>query len=119
MQELEDAVYSSTGYNSLGKHYTEYIDIKSAAIMYLLHEFSVNIDGGKSSCYFYKDSNLTGDGKVHAAPCWDFDVTRNQVITVKHMTHGLGVVEPINLKRLLQGIMRLKGHIFTGVGGMM
>lgn len=75
MQELEDAVYSSTGYNSLGKHYTEYIDIKSAAIMYLLHEFSVNIDGGKSSCYFYKDSNLTGDGKVHAAPCWDFDVT--------------------------------------------
>lgn len=74
MQDLEDALYSSTGYNSKGKHYTEYIDIESAAIMYLLQEFSVNIDGGISSCYFYKDSDVAGDGKVHASPCWDFDV---------------------------------------------
>ena len=74
MQDLEDAVYSDTGYNEKGKHYTEYIDMESAVLMYLLQEFSVNIDGGISSCYFYKDSDLTGDGKVHASPCWDFDV---------------------------------------------
>ena len=74
MQDLEDALYSSTGYNEKGKHYTEYIDMESAVLMYLLQEFSVNIDGGISSCYFYKDSDLTGDGKVHASPCWDFDV---------------------------------------------
>lgn len=74
MQDLEDAVYSTTGYNEKGKHYTEYIDIESAALMYLLQEFSVNVDGGISSCYFYKDSDLTGDGKLHASPCWDFDV---------------------------------------------
>ena len=35
MQDLEDALYSSTGYNSKGKHYTDYVDFKSAAIMYL------------------------------------------------------------------------------------
>ncbi len=83
MQDLEDALYSSTGYNSKGKHYTDYIDIESAAIMYLLQEFSVNIDGGISSCYFYKDSDLTGDGKLHASPCWDFDVSLGNLENVK------------------------------------
>ncbi len=83
MQDLENALYSSTGYNSKGKHYTDYIDIKSAAIMYLLQELSVNIDGGISSCYFYKDSDLTGDGKVHASPCWDFDVSLGNLTNEK------------------------------------
>lgn len=83
MQDLENALYSSTGYNSKGKHYTEYLDIKSAAIMYILQEFSVNIDGGISSCYFYKDSDITGDGKVHASPCWDFDVALGNLTNEK------------------------------------
>lgn len=83
MQDLEDALYSSNGYNSKGKHYTDYIDIKSAAIMYLLQEFSVNVDGGISSCFFYKDSDITGDGKVHASPCWDFDVALGNLTNVK------------------------------------
>lgn len=83
MQDLEDALYSSTGYNSKGKHYTDYLDMESAAIMYLLQEFSVNIDGGISSCYFYKDSDLTGDGKLHASPCWDFDVALGNLDKVK------------------------------------
>ncbi|MGO5111989.1 CotH kinase family protein [Oscillospiraceae bacterium LCP25S3_E10] len=83
MQDLEDALYSSTGYNSKGKYYTDYIDIHSAAVMYLLQEFSVNVDGGISSCYFYKDSDLTGDGKVHASPCWDFDVALGNLKNTK------------------------------------
>ncbi len=83
MQDLENALYSSTGYNSKGKHYTDYIDIKSSAIMYLLQEFSVNIDGGITSCYFYKDSDLTGDGKVHASPSWDFDVSLGNLTNEK------------------------------------
>lgn len=74
VQDMEDALYSSTGYNSKGKYYTDYIDIESAALMYLLEELSVNIDTGISSCFFYKDSDLTGDGKLHAAPVWDYDV---------------------------------------------
>lgn len=79
MQELEDALYSPDGYNSKGKHFTEYIDIKSAAIMYLIQEYSLNLDGGLSSCYFYKDSKLTGDGKVHASPAWDFDIALGNI----------------------------------------
>ncbi|HHZ05215.1 MAG TPA: starch-binding protein [Clostridiales bacterium] len=83
VQDMEDAIYSSTGYNSKGKYYTDYIDTKSAAIMYLLQEFSVNIDGGISSCFFYKDSDITGDGKIHASPCWDFDVALGNLTSTK------------------------------------
>lgn len=73
-QEMEEAIYSDTGFNSLGKHFSEYIDVESLARMYVLQEFSMNLDTGITSFYFYKDSDLTGDGKIHAAPVWDFDV---------------------------------------------
>ena len=74
VQDMEDALYSDTGYNSKGKHYTDYLDLESAALMYLLEELAVNIDTGISSCFFYKDSDTKGDGKLHAAPVWDYDV---------------------------------------------
>ena len=68
-QEMEDALYSETGYNSLGKHYTEYIDIVSWAKQYLIQEWTSNWDAGLTSNYFYKDI----DGKLLAGPVWDFD----------------------------------------------
>lgn len=74
VKDMEDAIYSSNGYNSKGKHYTDYIDAESAALMYLVQEYTLNIDCGITSCFFYKDSDLTGDGKIHAGPSWDFDV---------------------------------------------
>lgn len=68
-QEMEDALYSDTGYNSLGKHYSEYIDIESYAGQYLIEEWSGDWDAGITSNYFYKDV----DGKICAGPIWDFD----------------------------------------------
>lgn len=73
-QDMEDAIYSETGYNNKEKHFTEYIDEESIAKMYLIQEFSMNIDSGTTSFYLYKDSDLTGDGKLHMAPVWDFDM---------------------------------------------
>ncbi len=73
-QDAEDALYSYDGYNSKGKHYSEYIDIEDAALYYLIEEFSLNIDAGATSCFFFKDSDKNGDGKLHASPVWDFDV---------------------------------------------
>ncbi|MGN1194499.1 MAG: CotH kinase family protein [Acutalibacteraceae bacterium] len=69
-QEFEDAVYSDTGYNSLGKHYTEYIDMDSWAKMYLLQEFSMNLDAARTSFYLFKPQ---GEDKLYASPAWDFD----------------------------------------------
>lgn len=93
MQDLEDAVYSETGYNSKGKHYSEYVDVESAALMYLLQEFAVNIDGGISSCYFYKESDITGDGKLHASPAWDFDVALGNLDEYKDWSHTMDYSE--------------------------
>lgn len=83
VQDMEDALYSSTGYNSKGKHYTDYIDAESAARMYLLQEISVNIDCGISSCFLYKESDITGDGKLHLGPAWDFDVALGNLTNTK------------------------------------
>lgn len=69
-QEFEDAVYSETGYNFFGRHYTEYIDVESFAKMYILQEFTKNLDAAITSFYIYKDA---GNDKFVAAPVWDFD----------------------------------------------
>ena len=75
MQELEDAIYSDTGYNSLGRHYSEYIDVDSFAAAYIIEELSMNIDAGATSFYMYKDSDKNGDGKLHFCPVWDYDLS--------------------------------------------
>lgn len=75
MQELEDAVYSKTGYNQLGKHYSEYIDVDSFILGYLIQELSENSDSLCTSFYLYKDSDSNGDGKLHYGPAWDFDLS--------------------------------------------
>lgn len=69
-QEFEDAVYSEDGYNSKGKHYTEYIDVDSFVTMYVFQEYAKNLDSGTTSFYIYKDK----DSDVFvAAPAWDYD----------------------------------------------
>ena len=67
--DFEDALYSDDGYNYKGKHYTEYVDIDSFARMFILQEFSKNIDTGLSSSYLVKDI----DDKFIVAPIWDMD----------------------------------------------
>lgn len=69
-QEFEDAVLSDDGYNSLGKHYSEYIDVASFAKLYVYQEFIKNLDGVSTSLFFYKE---VGE-KMVAGPVWDVDL---------------------------------------------
>lgn len=69
MQRVEDAIYSPDGYNSSGEHYSDLIDVDSFVKVYLINEFSMNLDGGATSFYMYK----AGDDKLKAGPVWDFD----------------------------------------------
>ena len=69
MQRVEDAVYSSDGYNSKGEHYSDLIDVESFAKVYLINEFTKNLDSGESSYYLYKDAN----SKIYCGPVWDYD----------------------------------------------
>ncbi len=74
--ELEEAIMSPTGYNRLGKHYSEYADVDSFVYAYIVAEFSRNYDAGSSSMYFYKDADKNGElSKIVKGPLWDCDNT--------------------------------------------
>ena len=71
--EMESAVHAPDGIcPETGRHYSEYLDIESFARYYLLNELLVNLDGGWSSFYIYKDADNI-DPKFHAGPAWDYD----------------------------------------------
>ena len=79
VQQFEDALYSETGYNSLGKHYSEYLDIESLAKTYLLSCFTGQNDFLDCSDYLnleptYESGKITG-GKLMGGPAWDYDVS--------------------------------------------
>lgn len=91
-QDFEDALNSEDGYNEKGKHYSDYVDVSSLAKMYFVQELSKNVDVALTSFYFYKDSDLNGDGKLHATPAWDFDIAfgnYNDTITDERSPLGL------------------------------
>lgn len=78
---MESALSSGTGYNSLGKHYSEYIDADSLAYAYIMAEFGRNYDAGSSSTFFYKDSDTDGNRtKITSGPLWDCDNTLGNIL---------------------------------------
>lgn len=71
-QDFEDAVFSKDGYNDKGKHYTEYIDLESFADQWLMYELNSEV-AMTDSVYFYKESDVDGDGLLHAGYVWDVE----------------------------------------------
>ncbi len=74
MNEFEEALQSSDGYNNLNKHYSQYIDLTSFADFLIVNELSRNSDGYKLSTYIHKQKIGQGN-KFRAGPIWDFDQT--------------------------------------------
>lgn len=68
--EAERALLSGTGYNELGKHYSEYFDLESFAKVYILEDFAMEADISITSQFFYKKA---GEDKFYGGPIWDFD----------------------------------------------
>lgn len=69
--EFEKACYASDGKNSdTGKYWYDYCDADSLVRVYLFNELGKNVDGFRSSLYFYlpEDSD-----KLYCGPIWDFD----------------------------------------------
>ena len=64
------ALYSATGYDSAGKHYSAYFDVESLVNMYILQELSMNFDAACSSFFLCK---AQGEEKLTFAPVWDMD----------------------------------------------
>lgn len=88
VQDMEDAMYSDTGYNAKGKHYSEYIDVDSFITAYLVQEISMNVDATSTSFYLWKDSDLKGDGKLHCGPAWDFDLAYSNFLVSRNNSDG-------------------------------
>ncbi|MCR4902819.1 MAG: CotH kinase family protein [Butyrivibrio sp.] len=57
-----------------GENLGQYINLESFAKRYLVEEVVKNYDGGVSSAYYYKDSDLV-DSRFTAGPGWDFDMS--------------------------------------------
>ena len=75
-QEFEDALYAENGYNSAGKHYTDYIDITSWAKMYAVKAFIEDQDFFWGSQYFYINAeNGEFTSRLCCCAAWDFDAS--------------------------------------------
>jgi len=78
--EMEDAINSSTGKNSRGLHYSQYIDVDSLVYAYIVAEITRNWDAA-SSLYFYKDRDVNGEySKIVKGPLWDCDNTLGNML---------------------------------------
>lgn len=73
-QEWEDALFNGGINPSTGKKFTEYVDLRSAAVCYLANELSKNQDGFRTSAFFYKDAR---EDMMYMGPLWDYDITLN------------------------------------------
>ena len=50
----------------------KYIDLESFAKMWLIQEYTYGHDA-TDNLHIWKDSDVNGDGLIHAGPAWDFD----------------------------------------------
>ncbi|MBR2024304.1 MAG: CotH kinase family protein, partial [Clostridia bacterium] len=82
--EMEEAIYSPTGKNSKGIHFSQYIDVESLAYGYILQEYGRNWDSGSSSLYFHKDRDVDGKyTKIVKGPLWDCDNTLGNMVKLR------------------------------------
>lgn len=77
VQNFENALFSDTGYNSLGKHYSEYIDVPTYAMQALTYSFCLNWEIYRTSTYMYKDVDGSKYEKITFGPVWDFESGSN------------------------------------------
>lgn len=113
VQDLENAIYSDNGYNSKGKHYSEYIDVDSLIRAYLIQEIMMNVDSTVTSFYFWKDSDITGDGKIHFSPVWDMDFSCSNFYTYAANSDG-DVGHSTNTNNLFTAYFPISGYNVEG-----
>lgn len=83
VQSFENALFSETGYNKEGRHYSEYADMESLADMILVYAFFDNFEYFRTSTYIYKDADGKEHDKLTFGPVWDFETTANDLSNEK------------------------------------
>lgn len=78
--DMEEAIFSETGYNTKGIHYSEYMDAESFAAIYTAQELLKNWDAYLSSMFFFKDADTDGvRARIFMGPLWDMDNTLGNI----------------------------------------
>ena len=78
--DMEEAIYSETGYNKQGIHFSEYMDMESFSAVYTVQELMKNWDAYTSSMFFFKDADEGGvQSKIYMGPLWDLDNTLGNI----------------------------------------
>ncbi len=78
--DMEEAIYSETGFNRKGVHYSEYIDVESFASVYVVQELMKNWDAYLGSMFFFKDADENGEpASIYMGPLWDLDNTLGNI----------------------------------------
>jgi hypothetical protein len=70
---FEKAMASGVYRNPLGRHYSEYMHLRSFVDNFIINELSKNVDAYRLSTYFFKDKDSKG-GKLNAGPIWDYNL---------------------------------------------
>lgn len=74
INNMHQAVIAEDGIcKATGKSYTEYIDISSFALKYLIEDWTKNYDFFGGSQFMYKDADER-DPLIYAGPAWDYDL---------------------------------------------
>ncbi len=73
VQKFENALFSETGYNKDGKHYSEYMDVESFTAQMLSYCFCLNWEVYRTSTYIYKDVDGAKYDILTCGPVWDFE----------------------------------------------
>lgn len=90
VSEMGEALYSKSGYNSFGCHYSEYIDVDSLAKNYIVREVMKDWDAFNGSTFFYKDADKNGVvSELYLGPVWDFDLTLDNNTTEEYYLDSL------------------------------
>ena len=75
VNDFHKAVLKKDGVSpKTGKHYSDYIDMKSFALKIAVEEFCANYDVRAASQFMYKDKDSV-DSLIYAGPGWDYDLT--------------------------------------------
>ncbi|MBQ8392488.1 MAG: CotH kinase family protein [Clostridia bacterium] len=117
--EMEEAFTSSTGRNSKGKHYSEYMDVDSFAYGYIMCEFGRTYDAGSNSVYFYKDADKDGvQSKIVKGPLWDCDNSLANIVRGNaHLTDNYWAANRTPWNKLTQheDFMAVVAEKFEGI----
>ena len=79
VRPMTRAVFSADGNDPVtGKHFSDFLDVNSFALKYLLDEYTKNYDVPAGSQYMFKDTDSV-DPLFYAGPAWDYDLSFGNV----------------------------------------